>query len=215
MLCAGAGELTSSASGRKYLRPYAFVEAARQASVSEEINTADVNLGPIVGFSIRDANGNAKHHDESLNPGLDDARFCVARTWEGLQGVYCNRPRLFSAAGSDFQLLTHRRVMNLAHETLRAYFLRRLNSPIRVNKTTGFILESEAAEIEAGALAALEAVLLAKPKASGCEVSISRTDNLLSTKTITGQARIIPLAYSEFIDLDLGFSNPALQVQAA
>lgn len=214
-LCAGACKLTSSVSGRKYKRPIVIPVASREASESHEINTADINLGTFVGVTIRDANGNADEHDESLNPGLDDSRFTVLRTWDGIAGVYVNRPRIFSAAGSDFQLLAHRRVINLAHAALRAYFVRRLNKPVRVNKVTGFILESEAQEIEAGARAALAAVLLAKPKASAISFALSRTDNLLSTKTMTGQARVTPLAYPETINLDLGFMNPALQVQQA
>jgi hypothetical protein len=211
-LVAGACKLTSSVSGRKYKRPFGFVVAGREASVSHEVNIADVNLGALVGVSIRDANGNADEHDESINPGLDDSRFTVARTWDGLQGVYVNRPRLFSPAGSDFQLMPHRRVLNLAHAALRQYFVRRLNKPVRVSKTTGFILEADALEIEAGARAVMRAALLAKPKASEIEFVLSRTDNLLSTKTLNGQARVIPLAYPEFINLDLGFKNPALQV---
>ncbi len=211
-LCAGACKLTSSVSGRKYKRPVAFVVAGREASSSEEVNTADVNLGPLVGVSIRDDNGNVYEHDESVNPGLDDGRFTVLRTWDGLAGVYINRSRLFSAAGSDYRLLTHRRVINLAHAVLRAYFIRRCNKPIRVNATTGYILESEAQEIENGARQALEAVLTRKPKASAVSFTLSRTDNLLSTSTMNGDGRVTPLAYPETIALKVGFTNPALQV---
>lgn len=214
-LCAGACKLTSSVDGRKYKRPVSHVAAAREAYVSEEVDTADVNLGSLVGVSIRDANGNPDEHDETANPGLDDGRFYVLRTFNEVQGVYVNRPRIFSADGSDFYLIPHRRVLNLAHAALRAYFVRRLSKPVLVNKTTGKILEEEALEIEAGAIAAMEAVLMAKPKASGVTFVLSRDDNLLSTKTLNGQARVIPLAYPEFINLDLGFTNPALQVVAA
>lgn len=212
-VCSGAAKTISSVSGRQYRRPVAFCVAAREGFYSEEINIADVNLGSIPGVSIRDANGNPDEHDESINPGLDDARFTVLRTWDGVQGVYVNRPRILSAAGSDFDLFTKRRVLNLAHGALRAYFLRRLNKPILVNAQTGFILESEALEIESGALAAMRSVLLAKPKASGIQFALSRTDNVLSTKTLTGAARVIPLAYPEFIELEVGFLNPALTVQ--
>jgi len=215
-LCAGACELTSSVSGRKYRRPISFVTAPREASVSEEINIADVNLGSLSGVSIRDANGNPKHHDESVNPGLDDARFVTLRTWDDdIQGVYVNRPLLFSASGSDFQIMPHRRVLNIAAAVLRVYFIRRLNKPVLVDKDTGFILESEALAIEAGARAVLRAALLARPKASDVQFTLSRTDNLLSTKTLNGDARVVPLGYPETIELELGFLNPALQVQAA
>lgn len=213
-LCAGACRLTSAVSGRKYRRPIAHAIGSFEASVSQEINIADVNLGTIPGVTITDANGNPAEHDESVNPGLDDSRFTVLRTHEGIQGVYVNRPRIFSADGSDFYLMPHRRVFNIGAAALRAYFVRRLNQPILVNATTGFILEEEALEIEAGALAVLEAALLAKPKASGVTFALSRTDNLLSTKTLNGDAAIVPLAYAETIALTLGFSNPALRVIA-
>jgi len=212
-ICAGAAKIISSVSGRQYRRPVSFTVAAREGFYSEEINIADVNLGSLPGVSIRDANGNPDEHDESLNPGLDDARFTVLRTWEGIAGVYVNRPRIMSAAGSDFDIFPKRRVLNLAHAALRLYFIRRLNKPILVDAQSGFILESEALEIESGALAAMRSVLLAKPKASGIQFALSRTDNILSTKTLTGTARVIPLAYAEFVDLEVGFLNPALQVQ--
>lgn len=214
-LYAGACRLTSAVNGRKYRRPVSFATASREQMSSEEIDIADINLGALTSVSIRDANGNPEEHDESVNPGLDDARFAVLRTWDGYAGVYVNRPRLFSTEGSDFQLMPHRRVLNLAHAALRQYFIRRLNKPIRVDATSGFILEIEALEIEAGATAAMSTALLAKPKASGVQFVLSRTDNVLSSKTLTGTARVIPLAYPEYVNLTVGFFNPALVVQAA
>lgn len=214
MICAGACWLISGVSGRQYRRPVSFAVLALQAFVDHEVNIADVNLGSLPGVSLYDDLGNVVHHDESVNPGLDDARACVLRTWDGLQGVYVNRPLILSAAGSDFSIFPHRRVINLVHAALRAFFIRRLNKPVRVNKTTGFILEEEAQEIEAGALATMRAAVMNKPKASGITFTLSRTDDLLSTKTMTGDARVVPLAYPETISLEVGFTNPALQTVA-
>jgi hypothetical protein len=214
-LCAGAAKIASGVSGRLYRRPILFTVAARQGGVSEEINIASPNLGSLPGVSIRDDNGNIDEHDEAVNPGLDDARFITLRTHEGLAGVYVTRPRMFSAAGSDFDIIPQRRVMNLAHGALRIYFIRRLNSPIQVDKTSGFILPAEASEIEIGARAAMRAVLLAAPKASAVDFVLSRTDNLISTKTLTGDATVTPLAYPDQINLKVGFINPALQLRAA
>lgn len=213
-ICAGSAQTISSVSGRQYRRPISYAVAAFEQSVSEEINIASVRLGVVPGVSIKDANGNPdlKYHDESLNPGLDDSRFTVLRTWNEVQGVYVNRPRVLSAAGSDFDIYPKRRVLNIAHATLLSYFIRRLNEPILVDRNTGYILESEALEIETGARAAMRSTLLAKPKASAVEFTLSRTDNILSTKTLTGSGRVIPLAYPEFIDLEVGFTNPALSI---
>lgn len=212
---AAATRLTSAVTGRYYRRPLLFGFMALQGNVSEEVNTADVNLGPIPGASLTDRNGNPIEHDESLNPGLDDMRFITARTWDGYAGVYITRPRLLSNASSDFQIIPYRRVINLAEDALRQYFIRRLNRPVRVDPKTGYILESSALEIEGGALATMRSVLMAKPKASDVQFRLSRTDNLLSTKTMTGTARVIPLAYPEFIEIEVGFYNPALSFAAA
>ena len=167
-------------------------------------------------MSLRDANGNVdpKYHDESNNPGLDDSRFLTLRSFDGQAGVYVNRPRIFCPQGSDFQIVPYRRVFKIFQETCRDYFLRRLSKIVYVSTKTGFILEEEALEIEAGVLAALKSQLMQKPKASGVQFTLSRTDNILSTKTLHGDGRLTPLAYSEFISLTLGFLNPALQVVA-
>ena len=212
-LCAGHCELVSSVTGRKQRRPISYVVAAREQSVDEHVNIAAINEGALPGVSLYDSNGNNVAHDEALNPGLDDARFATLRTWEGYAGIYVTRPRIFSTAGSDFDVHTKRRVINLAHAALRSYFTRRLSVEVLVDATTGFILEEEALEMESGARGALKAVLAPKKKASGWTVAISRTDNLLSTKTLTGSARVVPLAYPEAIEIDLGFLNPALQTQ--
>ncbi len=213
-LCSGAARVVSGYNGRNYRRPFLFGFVGTQCNVSEEIDVADVNLGPLRGVAIVDRNGNPLEHDESLSPGLDDARFVTARTWDGYPGVYVTRPRIFSVPTSDFQIIPYRRVLNLAEAVLRDYFIRRLNRPIRVDTTTGYILEADAVEIEAGATQAMRSALLAKPKASGVQFVLSRIDNILSTKTLTGTARVLPLAYPEFVELSVGFNNPALQIAA-
>ncbi len=210
-LCAGAAKVVSGVNSRIYRRPVLFPVAAASGAVSEEINIASPNLGSLPGVSIRDVNGNVDEHDEAVNPGLDDARFITLRTWDD-QGVYVTQPRLFSPSNSDFQMIPDRRVMNLALGALRTYFIRRLNSPIQVDAATGTILPTEASEIELGARAAMRAVLMATPKASAVNFVLSRVDNLLSTKTLTGNATVTPLAYPNEINLGVGFVNPALQL---
>jgi hypothetical protein len=213
-ICAAACRVPSGVSGRFYRRSPIFPVASAQ-SCYPEINTADVNRGALVGVSIRDANGNVVEHDEAVNPTLDAQRFLALRTVEGYGGVYINRPLLFSQIGSDFELIPHRRVMNMGKRTLRTYFVRRLNRPVRIDKATGYILEADALEIEGGANAALRSALMSRPSASDVKFTLSRTDNLLSTKTLTGTCRIVPLAYPEFIEIQIGFYNPALVTLAA
>lgn len=223
VLCYGACRLTSAVSGRQYRRPPVIPIASLAASVDESVDLALPTLGALPGVAVRDGNGNPDEHDESANPGGDDARFTTLRTIDGKQGVYPTNVRIFSAAGSDFQFLQHRRLMNLTKSTVRAYFIDRLSKPVVVSSSTGFIDAAEAEEIEKGADAQLRGVLLAKPKASGGGVEgkktrfvqVSRADNLLSTSTMTVQVSVIPLAYPKQITITVGFKNPALQVVKA
>jgi hypothetical protein len=223
VLCAGGAKITSGADFRKYRRPPSHAIAPFAASVKAHIDLADVNLGSLPGVDIRDINGNVDEHDERINPGLDDARFCVLTTNDEVQGVYVANPNLLSASGSDFKYLQHRRVMNIARSTLQSYFTRVLSRPIRVYASgtrAGKILESEAVRIENGASAALSAALMAEPMvsgggfASGAEfVHVSRDDLLLSTFTLSAQASIVPLSYPKTINIEIGFTNPALQIR--
>ena len=214
LLCAGAAEITSALPGaRKYRRSILTAVASLAGFVTEEIDLAEIGIGNLVATSIRDANGNPKHHDERINPGLDDARFCTLRTHENIAGVYVNNPRILSTAGSDFEFLQHRRVINISKAALRIFLALRMSRAIQVDKSTGFILESVALEIETAATAAQRGVLLAKPKASAVTFTLSRNDNLLSTKKLTGQLKVTPLAYPKEIEIEVGFENPALQVE--
>lgn len=215
MLCAGDAKIVSGVSGRIYRRPISVAVAALQANVSDEIDIADINIGKLPGVKITDVNGNNTEHDESLNPGLDDARFVTLRTWDTAQGVYVNRPRVFSPDGSDFDIMPKRLVLNLAQQTCYAFLVRRLNRGVTVNKTTGFITEAAALDIESGADAAVDGELLTVPKASDSVFVLNRNDNVLSTKTIRGQLRVTPLGYLEFIEVQVSYVNPALLTQAA
>jgi hypothetical protein len=211
MVCAGACVQVSAISSRSFVRPVSFAVAAREAVVEEHIDTADVNLGALTGVSIKDANGNplTRLHDEGANEGLDAMGYCTLRTHETLSGVYITRPRLFSEEGSDYRLLAHGRVTDLAHRTAYGNLLRRLNRAVEVDAKSGRILESEARDIEAGCNAALRAVLMSAPKASDVQTIVDRTGDILASGEVRVSIRVLPLAYLEHIVVDLSFTNPA------
>jgi len=115
-----------------------------------------------------------------------------------------------SGVTSDFQRIHLRRVINAAATALRITLVKRLHKPVRIDGTTGYILEQDAKDIETAAYSALRDAVLSSGAASSASFVLSRTDNLLSTSTLTGQARVVPLGYPEYIDVELAFENPAL-----
>jgi hypothetical protein len=215
-LAAGYAQTTSAVSARQYARPASWSLAARAGSTFIGQDWAEVDLGPLSGVTLRDTNGNplSQFHDESLYPGLDDLRFATLRGIDGYNGVYNTNPRVIAPTGSDFIYAQFRRVMNVACRVVRAELMRRLSKQILVNKKTGFILEAEARDIEAGVNAVLRTAILSRPDASDAKFVLSRTDNVLSTFTLHGDCRIVPLAYPKSILVNMAFNNPAIRVSA-
>lgn len=198
-----------------YRRPALIAIAAKLGKVSEEVDIAQIVSpgGPLGRVVLADQNGNLLHHDETIQSGLDDLRLTSLCSQPGRTGIYVTNPRIRSAAGSDFEFVQHRRVMNLFEAILYAYFSLRLSKDVFVSKKTGFILESEAIEMERGAEALLRKVM--KTKASEVSVSLARDDALLSTKTLSVDAGCVPKGYVKQINISTGFVNPALTVKAA
>ena len=213
-ICAHAAEVVSAVSLRSYRRPVLFAVAPKWISVSEEVNIAQIDApgGPLAGVQITDANGNPKYHDEYTTPGLDDLRALTLRTFPGQSGVFCNRPLLFSSAASDFKISPHRRVFNLFLRAVREYFNHRLNQGLKVAARTGFILPSEADEMERGAYRAAEQLI--GGKASSWAVVLDRNVDLRPSGThLSGDIGMTSLASPEGVDLNAKLSTPASNVQ--
>lgn len=210
-IAAGACDCQSAVTrGRRYRCSPRRPVAALLSASSEELDISRPTPAfALPGVTIRDAKGNPKvgYYDETVNPGLDDVRALTLRTWDGLTGVYVNQPRMISAIGSDFEFSWKRRVMNLAR-SVAVQFLRRavVAKPLRVNKTTGKVLESELLALEAEGNSELERAITSKPKASSVRMVLSRNDDILNPPyPLTGKLRMIPLAYPKDVSLEAGW----------
>ncbi|WP_437285658.1 DUF2586 family protein [Sorangium sp. So ce406] len=195
-VCAGYAKIDSSVSRRRYRRPPSLAVAPLAASVSEEIDLAELAYGPLPGVFIRDANGNPDEHDETVFPGLDDARFLTLRSWENRAGVWVNNPRLFSPVGSDFLYLQYGRVIDLACDIARTELEPILSRGVEVMRDgSGRIDPEVATSIEGQLNARLGNAIVAKRKGTSVTFTLSRTDDVLRTGFIGWQVRVLPLAY--------------------
>jgi len=196
-LCAGAADIDSSVGNRwRFRRSPAYVVGPLSASVAEEVDIAELRYGPLPGVYIRDQNGNPKHHDETINPGLDDARFTTLRSWEGRNGVWVNNLRLFSPAGSDFLWMQHGLVIDLCCVIARRELEPLLSRGFLVKSDgSGQIRPEDARAIDSVINAALAREVVGQRKASSATFAISRTDDVLRTGEISWTVRVVPLAY--------------------
>lgn len=181
----------------------ALASTARAAGVAPSEHLGRVRTGPVAGV-LR------LYRDERVTPGLDEARCTTLRTHVGRPGFFITRGRLAHPPGSDYQRVEYRRVMDVAARQVTLDAQQYLNDSLLVD-SAGRILEEEARSIESTLSSGLRAVLVQPGDASDAYAQVNRTDNLTSTSTLRVKARVRPLGYAEFIDVDLGFETPSLQ----
>jgi hypothetical protein len=149
--------------------------------------------------------------DERKTPLLDDARCCTLRTWVGRQGFYVTRGRMLATTGSDYTNITHRQVMDAACAIAYDALLNFSSADLLLDNTTGKLLEKEAQAIEAFVNGKLSAGITAPGHASDVQFTINRNWDVLTTEKIKCKTRILPKAYSRYIENEISFRNPALE----
>ncbi len=207
MVAGGFATILSPISGMELKRPGSWQMAVRAAQVppSEDLGRVrSGSLGRIISLS----------RNEEATPGLDAARFATLRSHTGLPGYFITNGRMMSSPASDFQHLQHRRVMDIASTVVRAATLQFLNSSVRVNATTGLILEADAVAIEEYVAAQLRAAVTQPGYASDATAQVDRTNNILSTGILNVNFSVVPLGYLKTINGTIGFYNPALVAAA-
>jgi uncharacterized protein DUF2586 len=205
---AGHYNVISAIDQSQYRRPALFLAALRDSAVAIQVDLGRVSDGALVGLTLPTAPDGFVYHDESVNPGLDAARFLSLWSIITLPGLYILNPNLMAPPGSDFTLLQHGAVIDAASLIAYQFFVKRLSSSVRVNPTTGFILQQDANTLQQQANAALANGLGNAVSSATC--TVGTTDNILATNTITVTVAIVPLGYLKTINITITFTNPAL-----
>lgn len=209
---AGHYNCISAISQSQYRRPLLFQVGSRDSAVAIQVDLARVSDGSLASTPNSPplvADGFI-YHDEAQNPGLDAARLTTARRFPGRPGWYITNPNMLAKPGSDFSLLQMGHVMDAATNVAWNYFLEKLSDSVRVDSTSGKILEVDAQALEMGCDAQLKAVLIDPGAVSDAFTVVNRTTNILSTKTLYVTLSVIPLGYLKTVDVTLTFLNPAL-----
>jgi hypothetical protein len=202
---AGDCDLVSPITGRIVRRNAAWVVGARLSLIPPSQEAMWVGRGSLAGVR-------KLYRDERATPALDVARFCTLRTFTAFTGFYITNAWTMATPGSDFMHVVNRRVMDIACTIARSASLQFVGNGVRVNTSTGFILENDAQAIESYITALLNAnvVNTTPPGASAASVVLSRSTNLISNGgNEPMQVRITPLGYLYFLTENIGFFNPA------
>jgi len=204
LVSGGYAYLLSRLSGAAHLRPAAWPAVAWAAAIGPHEDLGKVRLGPVT-------NIHSLKRDEYKTPGLDAAGFLTLRTHVGKTGFYVTHGRVKVSPGSDYKYLQYGRVVDIACKAIRAAQLDYLNDEVRVSKTTGLILETDARDVEANIEARVRTAVTEPGYASHVEISLDRTINVLSTQKMVVRYRIVPLTYFKTIEGEVALENPALR----
>ena len=205
---AATATTVSPVTGLQEKRSAGWYAAARVAEVPISEDLGRVATGPVTGAV-------ALQRDEQVTPGLE-AKFTVLRTIIGRAGFYLASGRMMSPAGSDFDLVQKRRVMDRACKVARDALLTYLNSSLELQDATGqnpgAVTEAQARQIETDVNGQLASALTGH--VSKAYIVVDRTHDVDTDSTLPVTVRIQPLGYARFIDVSIGFVNPALTATA-
>ncbi len=218
---AGHYQVSSPIDGHLYRRPASFVACARLMDRPIQEHAGRVRTGALKGIQIPSDTARVNldleeltYHDSRKSETLKAARFLTLRTRIGRPGLFVHVPAMMSSPSSDYQRWMHRSVIDKACDLTYEVLVDVLNDDLQLDPVTGFLLDKEAKAIESRLRSAFRDGLLAKRAASAVSATVSRVDNIITTKTLTVRVRVTPKGYVEGIDVTVGFTNPALEFAA-
>lgn len=213
-LCGGFCELVSPISSRVQKRSIAWWYqrnlCAVPISVDPKRNAADDNLGPAVGITVLVPQGSAAstgYHDEGKTPGYNAARFTSMMTFPNVAGFFITNGKMMATAGTDFDLVQYRRVMDRAC-TINAAAMPAFLGKRTATDSDGFILEEDASAIEKAINDLLNQGLIQTGHAQSVSVVITR-NNVIATTGLIDRVRLKPWSYPMTFSSEIGFSVAA------
>jgi hypothetical protein len=210
---AGHYNFISPISQTQFRRPLLWGAAARDSAVAIQVDLGRVSDGAIPLFLPATPDGFI-YHDESINSGLDAARFMSMWSLAGFPGLYIKNPNSMATPGSDFKWLQYGHVVDAASLIAYLFFTKQLSSGVRVNSTTGAILQIDKAALETACNRRLLNGFTNANAVSSATAVINGATNILSTQQLLVTISIVPLAYLKSISVTITFLNPAI-VQVA
>ncbi len=136
---------------------------------------------------------------------LNDKGYVFLRKHTGLAGTYFNDSPTAIAKTSDFAYLENQRTMDKAVRSIREKLLPLLNSPLRVNASTGELQATFVKSVENLVRNALLPMQAAN-ELEAISVYINPKQNVLSTSKLEINVKIVPIGVARQLSVNLGFS---------
>lgn len=137
---------------------------------------------------------------------LNDRGYIAPRVFSGVDGVYIQNNPVCEVATSDFAFINDRRTINKAVSVAYSTLVVKLNSPLKVDATTGKLASEVVKYFEQLIKGALEVEMVRKDEASGVDAYIDPNQNVLESSTLTAKISVVPIGAARAIDVEIGFA---------
>jgi len=204
MVCVGDIGHQSYINGLRVRRNCGIAVCSRLALVPPSEHPGDVSRGPLPSVKSLYPNFGQTGWSPSY---LDSQRFTTLRTWVKKRGYYVTRGNMMAENGSDFANVMNRRVMDVACGAAYLALLEVVNDKVPVNDA-GTIYGPAAAATEK--YVANQITVALDGNATNVTVSVSKTEQILTTKRYPVSIGLRPFGYAEDIRATIGFVNPAI-----
>ena len=140
---------------------------------------------------------------------IHDKGYIIPRTFAGKAGYFFNDDFTATALTDDYSSLARNRVINKAMLLAYATFVEEVNDEIEI-QTDGTLPQGYITALQSNIETSINNTMTASGEISSVSCVIDAAQDVLSTEKLIIGLRIIPVAYSKEIQVNLGFSNPAL-----
>lgn len=192
--------------------------ALTQANVGESIawvqNFDLVNYVPAIEMGFGDSNvensviKNATSYSSLTRyqlDTLDEKGYIFMRTYEGREGhVYFTKDR--SCSDGDYCTIARNRAINKSRRLVREALLPYVNSPVKVDPSTGNLSSAQATVYSNLISDVLSGMATAEEISSVGTISVPTAQNILKTKTLKFSYTLIPLGCAETIKVTEGLA---------
>jgi hypothetical protein len=178
------------------------VYCGRLASIGVHEGPDAVKFGGITAATAIKPDGLNDAHIETLA----NSGYVTVRQIAGLKGIYFTSGKMACEAGSDYDLVERRRVMDKACRLIRTAQLPSLNDAVKVGQDGS---PEGIKMLVAKSKSPLE-IMKADQEISDGDVIVPEGQNILSTNKLRFKIRIVPLGKLAYIENEIAYSNPAL-----
>lgn len=178
----------------------------RLASIPTQRKLSRVKDGAIEPFEAYFTNGNPVSSLDTAWNAIDTKNYIFMRSFANLSGFYFTGDKTLTVATDDFNSLARGLVMDEAILIAYTTLVQELSDEVPVTES-GTIHPSIVKGWQNGIESQIKSNMVKEGKLSGVQAFIDENQNVLQTNNVIVQLKLLPVGYSDFITVNIGFTT--------